>query len=75
MALQVPGGVQLEGGALFFNFSPTMALKWRLFGRLWYLLQLLGLQKHLTLATQLPGPHVQFMWALHARFLVWIFCI
>ena len=33
----ITGGVQLEGGALFFNPSPIVAFKYKLFGRLCYL--------------------------------------
>ena len=33
----ITGGVQLEGCALFFYPSAIVALKQRLYGRLWYL--------------------------------------
>ena len=33
----ITGGVQLEGGPLFFNPSHVVALKQRLYGWLWYL--------------------------------------
>ena len=41
----ITGGVQLEGGALFFNPSAVVALKKRLCGRLWYLQSEMGVYR------------------------------